>query len=56
MLPFELEHGSAPESVQEVSIPSQVVAAGLVTLDVRLPWRHQRSAARSAPSSFCDAQ
>jgi len=33
-VPFELEHGSAPESVQEVSIPSQVVAAGLVTLDV----------------------
>jgi aminopeptidase N len=33
-VPFELEHGSAPESVQEVSISSQVVAAGLVTLDV----------------------
>jgi hypothetical protein len=33
-VPFELERGSAPESVQEVSIPSQVVAAGLVTLDV----------------------
>jgi aminopeptidase N len=33
-VPFELEHGSAPESVQEVSIPSQVVPAGLVTLDV----------------------
>ena len=33
-VPFELEHGSAPESVQEVSIPSQVVAAGRVTLDV----------------------
>ena len=33
-VPFELEHGSAGESVQEVSIPSQVVAAGLVTLDV----------------------
>ena len=33
-VPFELEHGSAPESAQEVSIPSQVVAAGLVTLDV----------------------
>jgi len=33
-VPFELEHSSAPESVQEVSIPSQVVAAGLVTLDV----------------------
>ena len=33
-VPFELEHGSTPESVQEVSIPSQVVTAGLVTLDV----------------------
>ena len=33
-VPFELEHGSAPESVQEVRIPSQVVPAGLVTLDV----------------------
>ena len=33
-VPFDLEHGSAPESVQEVSIPSQVVAAGLVTLEV----------------------
>jgi hypothetical protein len=33
-VPFELEHGSTPESVQEVSIPSQVVPAGLVTLDV----------------------
>ena len=33
-VPFELEHGSAPESVQEVSISSQGVAAGLVTLDV----------------------
>ncbi len=33
-VPFELEHGSTPESVQEVSIPSQVAAAGLVTLDV----------------------
>jgi len=33
-VPFELKHGSAPESVQEVSIPSQVVAAGLVTLEV----------------------
>ncbi|MGH9875986.1 MAG: hypothetical protein ACRD9S_26335, partial [Pyrinomonadaceae bacterium] len=31
-VPFELEHGSTPESVQEVSIPSQVLAAGLVTL------------------------
>jgi hypothetical protein len=33
-VPFELEHGSSPESVQEVSISSQVVAAGRVTLDV----------------------
>jgi len=33
-VPFEFEHGSAPESVQEVIIPSQVVAAGPVTLDV----------------------
>jgi len=33
-VPFKLEHGSTPESVQEVSIPSQVVTAGLVTLDV----------------------
>jgi aminopeptidase N len=33
-VPFKLEHGSTPESVQEVSIPSQLVAAGLVTLDV----------------------
>jgi hypothetical protein len=33
-VPFELEHGSAPESAQHVSIPSQVVAAGLVTLEV----------------------
>jgi len=33
-VPFELEHGSAPESAQHVIIPSQAVAAGLVTLDV----------------------
>ena len=33
-VPFEIEHGSAPESVQEVSLPSQVVTAGLATLDV----------------------
>ena len=33
-VPFELEHGSSPQSVQHVIIPSQVVAAGLVTLDV----------------------
>ncbi|HEY6288507.1 MAG TPA: hypothetical protein VIW48_03590, partial [Nitrospiraceae bacterium] len=28
-VPFELEPGSAPESVQEITIPSQVVTAGL---------------------------
>ena len=33
-VPFELERGSTPESAQQVTIPSQVVAAGLVTLDV----------------------
>ena len=33
-VPFELEHGVSPESVQQVIIPSQAVAAGLVTLDV----------------------
>ena len=33
-VPFELEHGSTPESVQQVTISSKVVAAGLVTLDV----------------------
>jgi hypothetical protein len=33
-VPFELEHGSSTESVQHVIIPSQAVAAGLVTLDV----------------------
>jgi hypothetical protein len=33
-VPFKLEHGSTPESAQEVSVPSQVVTAGLVTLDV----------------------
>jgi aminopeptidase N len=33
-VPFELEHGSSPESVQHVIIPWQAVAAGLVTLDV----------------------
>ena len=33
-VPFELENGSTPESVQEVTIPSQVVPSGLVTLDV----------------------
>jgi hypothetical protein len=33
-VPFEIEHGSIPESVQHVTIPSQVVADGLVTLEV----------------------
>ena len=33
-VPFELEHSSTPESAQQVTIPSQAVAAGLVTLDV----------------------
>ena len=33
-VPFEIEHGSAPESAQQILIPSQVVVAGLVTLDV----------------------
>jgi aminopeptidase N len=33
-VPFELERGSMPESVQQVTISSKVVAAGLVTLDV----------------------
>ena len=33
-VPFKLERGSTPESVQEVTIPSQVMTAGLVTLDV----------------------
>ena len=33
-VPFELEHGSSTESVQHVIIPSQAVAARLVTLDV----------------------
>jgi len=34
-VPFELERGSTPESAQHVTIPSQVVAAGSVTLEVR---------------------
>ena len=34
-VPFELERGSAPESAQQVTIPSQVVAAGLVRLEVQ---------------------
>ena len=33
-VPFELERGSAPESVQYVIIPPLIVAAGLVRLDV----------------------
>jgi aminopeptidase N len=33
-VPFELERGSVPESAQQVTIPSQVVTAGLMTLDV----------------------
>ena len=33
-VPFELERGSTPESVQEVRIPLQAVVAGLVALDV----------------------
>ncbi|MEP6934527.1 MAG: hypothetical protein ABI988_11365, partial [Nitrospirota bacterium] len=31
---FELERGSAPESVQQVTVASQAVTSGLVTLDV----------------------
>ena len=34
-VPFELEHGSAPESAQQITVSSQVVAAGLVTLEVQ---------------------
>jgi aminopeptidase N len=33
-VPFELEHGSAPDAVQEISIASKVMPAGRVTLDV----------------------
>lgn len=33
-VPFDIEPGSAPESAQQITIPSQVVVAGLVTLDV----------------------
>ncbi len=33
-VPFKLERGSTPESPQHVTIPSQVVAAGLATLEV----------------------
>jgi hypothetical protein len=33
-VPFEIERGSAPESAQEVSIPSHIMAAGVLTLEV----------------------
>jgi hypothetical protein len=33
-VPFEIERGSSPDSVQQILIPSQSVAAGSVTLDV----------------------
>ncbi|THJ09262.1 MAG: M1 family metallopeptidase [Nitrospira sp. CG24C] len=33
-VPFKIEHGSLPESAQQILIPSQAVPAGLVTLDV----------------------
>lgn len=33
-LPFEREHGAAPESAQQIIIPAGVLAAGLVTLEV----------------------
>ena len=33
-VPFEIEHGSLPESAQQILIPSQAVPAGLATLDV----------------------
>ena len=33
-VPFEIEHGSAPELPNQITIPSQVVTAGLVTLDI----------------------
>ncbi|MEO5956762.1 MAG: M1 family aminopeptidase, partial [Nitrospiraceae bacterium] len=33
-VPYDVEHGSTPESAQHVTIPSQIVAAGLVTLDI----------------------
>ncbi|MEQ1561997.1 MAG: M1 family aminopeptidase, partial [Nitrospiraceae bacterium] len=33
-VPYEVEHGSTPESAQHVIIPSQIMAAGLVTLDI----------------------
>ena len=32
-VPFKIEHGSLPESAQQIFIPSQAVPAGLVTLD-----------------------
>ncbi len=34
-LPFELEHGSASESAQQITIPAGVLPAGLVTLEVQ---------------------
>jgi aminopeptidase N len=33
-VPFKVEHGSAPESAQQVTIPSEVMAAGLMTLEM----------------------
>jgi aminopeptidase N len=33
-VPFKIEHGSLPESAQQILIPSQAVPAGLVTLDM----------------------
>ncbi len=33
-VPFEIEHGSSPESAHQILIPSQAVPAGLATLDV----------------------
>ena len=33
-VPYEVEHGSTPESAQHVIIPSQIMAAGPVTLDI----------------------
>ena len=33
-VPYEVEHGSTPESAQHVTIPSQVLAAGSVTLEI----------------------
>ena len=33
-VPFEIEHGSTPESAQQIHIPSQAMPAGLATLDL----------------------